>query len=761
MAGGNLGSARSRCALRVAFGLLAGLLAAPWGAVDAAFGADDPVGDSKPPVAGAAPAPDEKSIIVESNEGPAPTSVEATGDMPNEAETLEPISTATEREPDLADPAVGDPSAEEPTLADEYTAFATDAEDAEPPMPSAENPAADDVWQDESIEPAETTDSNTETKIEAASFNGVTPGATTRVEVLRQWGAPAAEAGSGATLVYELENFPSITLTLDGDVVQMVHVELTEPADSAALIEKLGLTDIRPAVLADEVGTVSTAFPERGVTLSHRSAATTAMASDVFDKTSSERVHEIVIGSIEAAPFVLRAETSAPRTYSSKIADLETALRLDPTSAAARHLLSQIKLATGAAVQAEALAREAVDLQSRNNAYRLQWARCLRYLARYDQAVAQTRLVVEGASTMPIERAEALEQMGMLAALGSIEVQERAVPLHNKAIELADQLAVSEDQTVRLTATQLLIGAHLAVAERISVGDWKDKDKVVAQWISRASALSEELIESGEADVSLRLQVALSALAAGAKLDPPIDPHMWIVEAEQAATELTTDSADKLAKAVIEWQLGLAYCYATEISHRRGESDDALKYGDLAVAALTAAAPSRQETPDANFVLGRVYFQIGAVHAVHLSDHVTACQWYDRAIEPLSKPVPMTSLATPGLHGDALVSMGVSYWENGDRDRAYELTTAGVELVEQGINEGLLPADALETPRNNFLAMSRALGKIELSTPVSASEPVQTAQQDDAAKRRVRPANGGSQQRTATRRNSLGGVRRR
>jgi hypothetical protein len=86
-----------------------------------------------------------------------------------------------------------------------------------------------------------------------------------------------------------------------------------------------------------------------------------------------------------------------------------------------------------------------------------------------------------------------------------------------------------------------------------------------------------------------------------------------------------------------------------------------------------------------------------------------------------------------------------------------------VELVEQGINEGLLPANALETPRNNFLAMSRALGKIELSTPVSASEPVQTAQQDDAAKRQqVRPTNVGSQQRTATRRNLLGsGVRRR
>jgi hypothetical protein len=108
--------------------------------------------------------------------------------------------------------------------------------------------------------------------------------------------------------------------------------------------------------------------------------------------------------------------------------------------------------------------------------------------------------------------------------------------------------------------------------------------------------------------------------------------------------------------------------------------------------------------------------------------------------------------------------MAVSYWENGDRDRAYELTGAGVELVEQGIAEGLLPADALEVPRNNFLAMSRALGKVPLATPTGAeSDRVQTAQDVEApAKRAARGAAGRSQPRTATRRSSSAGdVRRR
>jgi tetratricopeptide (TPR) repeat protein len=426
--------------------------------------------------------------------------------------------------------------------------------------------------------------------------------------------------------------------------------------------------------------------------------------------------------------------------------------------------LSLTKLATGAAVQAEELVREAVDLEPRNHDYRLQWARCLKYLARYDQAVEQTRLVLEATDISPIVRVQALEQMALLAELGSVEVQKQAVALHNKTIDQADPLTTSADRGVRQAATQVLMNAHLAVAERIAAGDSPDKDEFVAQWISRASALAEQMIADGEADVSLRLQIAVSALASGGRLNPPIDPQPWVTEAEHAAKSLKSDAGDKLADAEVQWQLGLAYCYATEMSHKRAEADDALRYGALADAALTAAAPSREELPDTNFVLGRLYFQVGAVHAVHREDHATACQWYDRAIEPLSSPVPVTALAAPGLHSDALISMAVSYWENGDRDRAYELTGAGVELVEQGIAEGLLPADALEVPRNNFLAMSRALGKTPLASPAPAEgNGVQTAQDvEPPVKRATRAATGRSQPRTASRRNSsTNNVRRR
>jgi hypothetical protein len=167
-------------------------------------------------------------------------------------------------------------------------------------------------------------------------------------------------------------------------------------------------------------------------------------------------------------------------------------------------------------------------------------------------------------------------------------------------------------------------------------------------------------------------------------------------------------------------------------------------------------------------MLGRLYFQIGAVHAVLRGDHAEACKWYDRAIGPLAMPTPLTPLASPGSHGDALVSMAVSYWETGDRERAYEWTAAGAELVERAVAEGLLPREALEVPKNNYLAMARALGKIDLATPALAEDDqpryVQGRQTSPTTNGASRAAGGRTQQqmRTATRRGpSPGPVRRR
>jgi tetratricopeptide (TPR) repeat protein len=710
MAGGYRNDAGSRCARRLAAALLGGLISFSSGPSETVVA--DVWSETAAQIDDCSTEPSEKSIVVDS--GKAPETDPDVALVTDEDAGLEPIANVSEYEPDLAEESADRlQEALVPELADPPPGTQVGVAPITPG--TSEEPAADDVCVEEEIT---ATDIQPTPDLQPASFNGVTPGVTSRTQVLAKWTNAQEKDTTGATLTYSLGKFPSIAISFKGDLVESIRIQLSKPDELDSLVAKLGLAELTPAVAVDGLGQpISTCFPERGVTLSHADAGGGVMATDDESAARATEVNEIVVRRIMAGPFVLRAERSAVNAYAQRTADLQTALKITARNTKALLLLSEVKLATGKAISAEQLAGQACRLEPENDEYRLQWAKCLMRLARYDEAVEQTRMVLEGSTATLRVRATALEQMGQLAALGSKDVQTRAVPLHNKAIELADSLAANDEPAIRAAAHRVLLDAHLATAERIALGDWAQKDKVVAQWISRASALAEEMIAAGEGDLSLRLQVANSALAAGGRLHPPINPKPWVGEAEQAVNGLDESlSSDPLARDVVHWQLGMVYFQAAEVQHRRGEAEAAIQYGELADATLTPLADGRTELPDTRYALGRLYFQIGAVHAVHKQDHDMACQWYDRAADLLLESTPVTPLANPGQHGDALVSMGVSYWELGQRDRAYELTAAGVRLVDQGVAEGLLAADTANVPRGNLNAMARALGKVEPST---------------------------------------------
>ncbi len=766
MSGGILKGAGSRYARALATGLVGGLLFTSFdaGEVFAKPAAPETAASDD----GCSTRTEEKSIVVESGKAPFGNSGVATV-TDRHGKDLEPIANISEYEPDLAETSAQRlEQALVPTLADPPAGEQLGVTPVASGTPEA--PTADDVCIEAESEGLEThelqvaTDAAPSALHHAASFNGVTPGVTMRADVLGKWSNPIEPEVGGDTLTYQLENFPTVAVGFSGDVVTSIRVELAAPAAPKRLIAKLGLSDFRPSVANDEFGCpTSTSFPERGVTLHQRSDAAAAMATDgpsTANAPQGEGVYEIVVRSVDAASFVRRAQRCSQTEYAHRMDDLKMALDLDPTNVEVMCRLSEVHLATGACVAAEQLAAKAVNVDPGSDPCRLQWAKCLHQLARYDRAVEETRVVLEGTTAAPIVRAAALEEMALLAALGSKDVQQRAVPLHNKAIELADTLATSDDTAVRAAANDVLLSAHLAVAEQIAAGDWQSKDEAVGQWVSRASALAEQMIVSGDGDVSLRLRVAVTALTAGGRLHPPVDPKLWIEEAEQAAADYeATIGDDAFARSLMNWQLGMAYFHAAEIQHRRGEADLAIRYGEMADATLSPLAEERCDVPDTRYALGRLYFQIGAVHAVHQQDHDMACQWYDRAADLLMEPAPVTRLANPGHHGDALVSMGVSYWETGQRERAYELTAAGTALVDQGVAEGLLAAETLAVPKGNLNAMAKALGKAELTTPEQDSGGnVQVAHKPRAGNKRS--AKSRSQTRTAGRTSSSAASRR-
>lgn len=642
----------------------------------------------------------EKSIVVAKSKrsaqdrqafGEAPVAVASDRE---DAEVLEPIARVSEYEPELAEPELAEPMV---TASDRHA-----------------------VWVADKIRPRakskSTVASLSKSQASVAGFNGVRPGISLRDEVLAQWGEPDGGNGDAPVLSYQFDKLYTVKIHFDGSRVGMIRIILNQPREASELVDRLRIGDLRAATLRNEQAEpVALVFPERGIELGYQSADI-VVASDILAGDHAPLVQEIAIRPIEAEAFILRAENDLHGAYAANIQDLQQALELDPKSARAFWLLSAIRLSIGQVDKAELLAARAVELVPEEDAYRLQWTKCLRRQARYDGAVEQARHVLEGSTATPVMRAEALYQMGLLASLGSKSIAQRAVALHLKAIDIADRSADDEDTKIKQTARKLLIDAHLAIALEVARGKWQKKAEYVPQWIARASALAEQPTDDGEHDLRSRLQVAVSSLAAIANLDEPIDPDLWILEVEETSAKLRQTAADKLVEQQIDWEMGLAYFRAAQIEHRRGQSQRAIRYGKQAESKLTPLAKSHRELPDTDHLLGLLYFQLGAVYAVHQENHGKACEWYDRAAELLLQPVPVTSLASPSQHGDALVSMGVSYWQTGNRELALELTQAGADLIEQAVAGGILSSEALAVPYGNLAAMHDVLGNSEPAT---------------------------------------------
>jgi hypothetical protein len=59
------------------------------------------------------------------------------------------------------------------------------------------------------------------------------------------------------------------------------------------------------------------------------------------------------------------------------------------------------------------------------------------------------------------------------------------------------------------------------------------------------------------------------------------------------------------------------------------------------------------------------------------------------------------------------VSMGVSYWENGDRQKAIDLTEFGTDFLQRAVVAGSLEPSVLSIPYNNLASMHKQNGNTQ------------------------------------------------
>lgn len=539
--------------------------------------------------------------------------------------------------------------------------------------------------------------------VEAAKFKGLQPGVSGRDDAEAALGA----AGSSETVdgqevrTYQVPPFRAVSVWIADERVTSIVVDLERPFAEKLLAEQLALGGIQPVeVISGEGQVVGAAFPERAVMFSYAPAA------------GERQVTQLILDEIDGEPFVVRAESLRRHRLEAGLDDLVLAEKLTGPSPRIAGLRAELLLDAGRAVDALASAEQAVEGAPDEPRHRLALAQALMANAEYTAAAGHLSRVVQTAAEDPAVLAQAHWHWGHLAASGPERDYQSAVTHHLEAIKLAEPLAQDQHPQQRRAGLETLFKAHLALANDIAWGRWKSQATVVPQWLDRAGALAETLTrDHPESDAAL--QLARAKLAADVGQEGRLGALPALDEARQAAAALLELTSDPLRQEQLHWELGLALYDAMQAEIFRERFPQALDLGREALEELTPVAEARPKFPGQDYLLGRLVFRIGSLHAIQMQDHESAIEWFEQAVPLLEEPIPLSALADLGRQGETFVSIGVSYWETGRHDEAVRLTAQGASLMEQAVREGSLDPGALAVPYGNLSSMHRHLGHDE------------------------------------------------
>ena len=546
-----------------------------------------------------------------------------------------------------------------------------------------------------------------EVKIETASFKAITPGKSTLAEVQEAWGSPTQMAvqDNRPVHLYRVEPFDRIEVAFVDNKVTSIIIRLQQAVPAGPLAEQLKLADIRPVLVSNELGEIlGQSYPERGVLFAFEPAGQPGKAT--------MRVVDVILEPVTAEAFVLRAETYLDTELTASAEDLKHAIQLQPQLARAHWLQARVAASLGNIEMALASSAEAIRLEPANPQFLVTRAQLLRQAGRISEAIPDVRAAIKNSDNRPHIKARAFSLLGDLTNSEPKPDHAKALENHMQAISIADPLISSPHPAIRTAAMEVMIDAHLGASQDIAWGSWENKKLAVSTWLQRASEYAEAMtaIETGSHTDALRFRVATRALAACVGAQGELSPADWTRRAIEVGERMIEANQDPHRKQQIAWDLGLALYDSVQVHQVRGEQDVALEVGRRAAELLERGSEGNQRP--ANWLLmGRLYFRLGTIYAVNKSDHHEAVRWFDKSIPLFQKAADGIPAHEVGRLGETLVSMGVSYWEVGNREVALNQTKTGVELIEAAVESGYIEKLALEVPYSNLATMHRQLGE--------------------------------------------------
>jgi tetratricopeptide (TPR) repeat protein len=384
---------------------------------------------------------------------------------------------------------------------------------------------------------------------------------------------------------------------------------------------------------------------------------------------------------------------------------------MTPDSARAHWLRSGLLLKAGRHQEALSAARRAVELEKTNPRYRLSCAEALWHCENPTDALLECQAAVDLARDMPHVKAAVLLLIGDIHAEEPLSDFKKAIQFHMKAIEIAEPAAEDRHPAIRLAAKQVLVDAHLAAAVDVASGNWQNKEVAVVKWLAGAGSRNEDLIaETGHAEEH-RLRLAAAALRACAGAKDNVDPAPWGKSLMENAIVLIKERKDPLYRSWVRGQAAAGMADCLRVSHWRGETEQALSCGEAAWEWLETDLRGPYATDADRLLLGRICFMTGSIHALVRESHEDAVPWFDRSSELLMENTALAGRANRTWAGDCLVSMGVSYWQTGNREKAVEMTARGAALLESLVVEGHAEPTRLSVPYGNLAAMHGELGE--------------------------------------------------
>ena len=557
-----------------------------------------------------------------------------------------------------------------------------------------------------------------EFEFKPSTFEGLVPGVSKSAEVLETLGEPRAkiETNGSQVLVYSMEPYDRVGIVIREDLADSIHLHFKQPVELKQLITELGLVE-KTAVT--QTTTSNKAFmlvwPEQGVTFHYKR------------NEQHDQVSRVSFTTIQASAYLDRGTHRQWFDYAGALSDAKAVQALEPMNQDAFILEAQVQQRMGNVKATNTALEKAIELSPGNTDLLLMQAGLISLVEDTKTMLQRVRAIRNNTRLSPLVRSRAAYMMGQLLVIDQSPDYKQAMIHHSEAIQRAREMMEDEDLENQYTAIRLVIEGHLAVAGDIARGSFAEEEKetVIPKWLNIAWELTDHLLRNDYHDKTIGMEVCRRSLESLALLDEGVDLEPWIDRVDQLSAELQqTEDASAEFLERIKWDWALALAHGTEAARKGKDADRVQQLGmesyQLFQKFLEVETVSPQwDNAQTHAAVGALCYTLGSVKAIDNQNHEEACQWYDKAIEYLTTDDVEKYGRGMGWHGERMVSMGLSYWKEGNRPKGLNLTKRGIQWIERAVQTQGFSNQNLKIPYSNLAIMYRALGQPQEAEKIS------------------------------------------